>query len=765
MGSSIDTFYANDNAGQFIGAKDPTTSQEIDVTLDPLGRPTNVFNSESSLTVAETKYNYTAHQLVRIDPSSTAGSYTFTLDNYGRQSALTDPLTHPSGNQFGWTYGAAGAVTSKTDPTGSDPTIASPIGDNVTAYTYDPLGRLTAQSTTATGVSTPRVSYANSYNDAGNVLGQAVGDPGTGTTTYSYDALGRITGYTPPTGVQPQTYDWATTPDRTSITFGTGTPITTAFDAASKPVSDTINTAYMSDLEGRLTSMAGPNAAPGQSGTTGQHLVYDVLGRLSSVSAVVGGSWATVAAYTYDPLDRLLTVTENDATTTFLYVGMTNAVAATQTGTTTVDHATDLTGTELYECDSSGSNPSYLGRNSHGDVTWTADAASSGAVGGTATYDPFGNVTKTGSIPSTRWQSSWQDDVTGLYYVVARWYAPTLGTFLSTDPLSGQPSNPQTIDPYAYVAGNPLGGVDPLGTCTWDTVTMSCTDQASAPVWRGSENNYDQVHKQYHFRMRRRRRVDPCVASGGHAAGCGSSGPQMSTCQKLGTYQSCGGASPASGDVYGPPLPPPSPQPYKYTDRNGLAWKITPGVGGMAEYAITIPIIPMYVPLDPMGDFAKFDLTLSYKAGWSAGEAPPVTLHSNGKDLVMDTPNGSFNLADPMKSGMVLTIPTGESHHGSQWVATTSTISATIPRTNGFQTTFDAAWTQAFQSGSSANGSMVEGDAIVTAHMLLIRTPDTDWRVVAAAGALVVLVGIGVTQPWSIPIVVAAGCKVARACE
>ena len=57
---------------------------------------------------------------------------------------------------------------------------------------------------------------------------------------------------------------------------------------------------------------------------------------------------------------------------------------------------------------------------------WTAGV--SGTVTATATYDPFGNlVASTGSVPSWRWQGSWQDSVTGLYYVVARWYAPTLG--------------------------------------------------------------------------------------------------------------------------------------------------------------------------------------------------------------------------------------------------------------------------------------------------------------------------------------------------
>ncbi len=42
----------------------------------------------------------------------------------------------------------------------------------------------------------------------------------------------------------------------------------------------------------------------------------------------------------------------------------------------------------------------------------------------------------------------------------ARWYDPGTGQFLSQDPLW-----PLTTNPYAYVADNPLNGVDPLGLC------------------------------------------------------------------------------------------------------------------------------------------------------------------------------------------------------------------------------------------------------------------------------------------------------------
>jgi RHS repeat-associated protein len=107
--------------------------------------------------------------------------------------------------------------------------------------------------------------------------------------------------------------------------------------------------------------------------------------------------------------------------------------------------------------------PTYLGRNAHGDVVWQADAT--GAITGTQAYDPFGTtLAGAGSISTTQaWQSSILDSATGLYYVIARWYSPSIGRFLSVDPVAGSDSSPQTLDRYAYGAGDSINRVDPDG--------------------------------------------------------------------------------------------------------------------------------------------------------------------------------------------------------------------------------------------------------------------------------------------------------------
>jgi RHS repeat-associated protein len=451
-GASLETSYGYDKAGNRTSATDVLTGQAISASYDALGRAATVSGSGGPITDPGTTYSPSLSTPARSDPS---GSYVFTLDAYGREKGLTDPLTHPDGNGFTWSYGPSGQLDSVIAPTGKSDGSTS---DNTTSYTYDPLGRLSGVSTSATisGISTPRASYTYTYNDAGNITSATAtltGGSANGTTNFTYDVLGRITGYTPPSGVQTQSYTWNQLPDRASITTGS-TTTTTTFDYADRPYSDSAGGSYNSDKEGRLTSMPGKT------------MVYDAVGRLVTVKSSSDGT--TLASYTYDPLDRLQTLTEASGTTSFLYVGLTNTVAlqSTTTGATTTvtKHATDIAGAALYEFDATLGLPSFIGRDGHSDTTWTAGLT--GSVSATATYDPFGNlVSSTGSVPAWRWQGSWQDPATGMYYAVARWYSPTLGRFLAVDPLGGGLAAPQTLDPYAYGRGDPIDRVDPDGRC------------------------------------------------------------------------------------------------------------------------------------------------------------------------------------------------------------------------------------------------------------------------------------------------------------
>ena len=71
------------------------------------------------------------------------------------------------------------------------------------------------------------------------------------------------------------------------------------------------------------------------------------------------------------------------------------------------------------------------------------------------------SATPTGTTPlvNNLYQGMSYDAVTGLYYERARWYSPSLGTWISQDPLSYV----NGANTYQFVMGNPVGTTDALG--------------------------------------------------------------------------------------------------------------------------------------------------------------------------------------------------------------------------------------------------------------------------------------------------------------
>ena len=111
---------------------------------------------------------------------------------------------------------------------------------------------------------------------------------------------------------------------------------------------------------------------------------------------------------------------------------------------------------------------------------------STGAVVERYDYDAFGALrnTPTGLANDRRFTGEQHDAETAYTFLRARYYDPTLGRFISKDPLSGSKKNPQTLNQYIYTTNNPVHKVDPSGMIEAVLPTPGCA-YSSADICDG----------------------------------------------------------------------------------------------------------------------------------------------------------------------------------------------------------------------------------------------------------------------------------------
>jgi len=103
-----------------------------------------------------------------------------------------------------------------------------------------------------------------------------------------------------------------------------------------------------------------------------------------------------------------------------------------------------------------------------GSATLLVDAA--GTLVEQRTYQPFGQVRTAQGVPTSAYGFTDKelDAASGLYFYGSRYYDPTIGRFISVDPLYlEQPekalADPQALNLYAYAHNNPVRNIDPDG--------------------------------------------------------------------------------------------------------------------------------------------------------------------------------------------------------------------------------------------------------------------------------------------------------------
>jgi len=100
---------------------------------------------------------------------------------------------------------------------------------------------------------------------------------------------------------------------------------------------------------------------------------------------------------------------------------------------------------------------------------------SSGSVIWRESYSPYGEKLEgpSGADNDTGFTGHQSDVVTGLTYMQARYYGPTVGRFMAVDPVGFTVGNPMSFNRYSYANSDPFRYIDPTGMTA--CLNTSCT--------------------------------------------------------------------------------------------------------------------------------------------------------------------------------------------------------------------------------------------------------------------------------------------------
>jgi len=412
------------------------------------------------------------------------GVTTYTYDERDRLLSRTEP----DGRTIEYTYDDAGNILSLTVPSGITTYTYDVLNridtvkdaDNgVTHYTYDAVGNLIKTEFSNNVTETrqhdllDRLTYLENRNQAGIISSYTYTLDAMGNRTkaeennglmfeYSYDDLYRLTQEKNTDVVAgDKTIDYQYDPVGNRLQRNDsieGTTIYT-YDDNDRLLQETIGgnlTQYQYDAEGNLTTTL-------KNGTTQATYEWNAKGELTSVEVRENGQTERVEfAYNYNNMRISMKV--NGQETRFLiddnqqrYTQVIEEYQANGTVNNTYTHGWDLisqdngTNRTFYQVDGLGST--RLLTNANGEVT------------NTYVYDAYGQLIQQTVNTENNYLFIGEqfEENLGLIYLRARYYQPSTGRFVSTDPFEGYSDLPISLHDYLYAQDNPALFIDLSG--------------------------------------------------------------------------------------------------------------------------------------------------------------------------------------------------------------------------------------------------------------------------------------------------------------
>ena len=362
------------------------------------------------------------------DPLSKVRSYTY--DKAGRSLGITLPNnTQVSMSGYNW----------------NRPTTVNLPGGSSLNYTYNGLQQLLSVRGLDPG-SNPVIDYKYTYSAVGNIKTKTTEH---GQYGYDYNKVYRLTNATNP-NTDTESFDYDGLGNRTESNL-----IPTWEYNVNNQLIKYGDTSYGYDDQGNMVNRT-------KSATT-TNFIYNLENRLEKVQDSTNTDLAT---YGYDPYGRRLWKEVGGTKTYFHYTdeGLAGEYDSTGTKLKTYGYHPGSpwsTNPLFVEIDSIY----YYYLNDHLGTPQQI-IAENGAVVWSARYTSFGEADiLTNTIENNlRFPGQYFDSETGLHYNWHRFYDPSTGRYISADPIGLNGG----MNLYAYVGGDPVNWVDPMGLIYMD---------------------------------------------------------------------------------------------------------------------------------------------------------------------------------------------------------------------------------------------------------------------------------------------------------
>ncbi|WP_327240610.1 polymorphic toxin-type HINT domain-containing protein [Streptomyces sp. NBC_01318] len=455
--TSTDLILPSDDPLVTAGAIAATTTYGIDYRIDGTvnntkepaagGLPAEIIQTDYNAQGMPTGLSGTTGYLLGVDYSATGlvNQLTLGTSTSGAKKAYvsntyeagTDRLlhsdvtdqTHPwKAQDLNYSYDQVGNVTAINDPA----TLGGTSKPDYQCFTYDGQRHLTEAWTPKTA------DCAAAGRTAANIDGQAPY-----WTSYTYNTAGQRATETQKTG----------TPTTTTYCYSTSRPH--ALAATTKTTSCTgIADQYKYDTTGNTTQRTEKAGS-----ATSQTLAWSPEGKLSKLT-----EGAASTNYIYGA-DGDLLIRRDSGGETVLYLGATEVHL--KAGKTWANRYYSVGGSPiaLRTNESGTAKLSFLAGDQHGTASLALDSETQTL---SKRYtNPFGTPrgTPTGTWPDDKtFLGKPTDTGTGLTHIGAREYDPTIGQFISVDPVLTVDQH-QSLNGYSYANQHPTTSSDPTGLC------------------------------------------------------------------------------------------------------------------------------------------------------------------------------------------------------------------------------------------------------------------------------------------------------------